>query len=143
MSWAYGITSSQKRDTCDPELIFVIDRGLALSPVDISIVWGWRDEEVQTGMYRMGASTKKWPNSKHNHVIEGVGPQSLAFDFGPYVEGGIPWDDTHLFGLVAGVFFAAAKDGGVKLRWGGDWDKDGLTIDQTFMDWGHLEIIKE
>lgn len=143
MSWAYGQSSSSKRDTCDPKLIRVMDRGLELSPVDITIVWGWRDEETQNSFFDMEVSKKRWPDSKHNFTIEGVGPSSQAFDFGPWVEGGIPWDDTHLFALIAGVFFAAAEDLNIKLRWGGDWDMDGLTTDQTFMDWGHMETAEE
>ena len=91
----------------------------------------------------MEVSKKRWPDSKHNFTVEGIGPSSQAFDFGPWVNGGIPWDDTHLFALIAGVFFAAADDLKIKLRWGGDWDMDGLTTDQTFMDWGHMEIAEE
>lgn len=140
MNWVYGTTSSRNRDTCDPRLIQVMDRGLAISPVDISIVWGWRGESIQNNLFRMKTSKKEWPNSEHNFIQDNK-PRSKAFDFGPYIAGvGIPWKDTHLFGVVAGVFFAAANELGFILRWGGDWDMDGLTIDQTFMDWGHLEI---
>lgn len=137
MTWHYGKSSRAKRDGCTPNLINVMNRGLEISPVDIAIVWGWRGEETQTGMFRSGVSQKEWPNSEHNWMDEGE-PCSRAFDFAPYI-GGIPWTDTHAFALVAGVFFAAASELGVILRWGGDWDMDGLTIDQTFMDWGHLE----
>ena len=27
------------------------------------------------------------------------------------------------------------------IRWGGDWDLDGVTTDQTFMDLAHFEIV--
>jgi len=137
--WKYGHASRQKRDTCTPNLIRVMDVGLAMSPIDIAIVWGWRGEEVQTGMHRSGASKKPWPESKHNAMRNGRAC-SEAFDFAPYIDG-IPWEDTHAFALVAGVFFAAAIQLEVKLRWGGDWDMDGHTTDQTFMDWGHLEEV--
>ena len=87
----------------------------------------------------MGASHKQFPDSEHNFMRDDK-PCSKAFDFGPWINGAIPWDDTHLFALVAGCYFAAATELGVRLRWGGDWDMDGLTTDQTFMDWGHLEL---
>ncbi len=137
MNWSYGKASRQNRDTCSEGLIRVIDRGLSLSPVDIAIIWGWRGEQVQTGLFRSGASEKEWPFSEHNFMQDDE-PCSKAFDFAPYVNG-IPWEDTHSFALVAGVFMAAASIEGVILRWGGDWDMDGLTIDQTFMDYGHME----
>ncbi len=91
-------------------------------------------------LHRTGASEKVWPFSEHNFMLDGK-PHSKAFDFAPHLgRRGIPWEDTHLFALVAGVFFAVARELGVKLRWGGDWNMNGLTTDQTFMDWGHLEI---
>ena len=140
MSYVYGKTSRQNRDTCAPPLIEVMNQGLIRSPVDISIVRGWSGEDVQNMLFRKGASKKEWPNSEHNFLLEDE-PHSKAFDFAPYVgKVKIPWDDTHLFAVVAGVFFSAAIELGVKLRWGGDWDMDGLTTDQSFMDWGHLEI---
>lgn len=138
MVWTYGQSSMKKRDSCDPALIRVMDLGLKMSPVDIAIVWGWRGQEVQDGLYRMGSSKVQFPDSMHNYLVDDK-PNALAFDFGPWVNGRIPWGDTHLFALVAGVFFGAAQQLSIKLRWGGDWDMDGLTIDQTFMDWGHLE----
>ena len=140
MIYTYGKTSRENRDTCAPPLIEVMELGLSRSPVDISIVRGWSGEDVQNMLFRKGASKKEWPFSEHNFLLEGK-PHSKAFDFAPYVdEVKIPWEDTHLFAVVAGVFLSAAVELGFKLRWGGDWDMDGLTTDQSFMDWGHLEI---
>ena len=140
MTYVYGKTSSANRDTCAPPLIEVMNLGLSRSPVDISIVRGWSGEDVQNMLFRKGASKKAWPNSEHNFILKGE-PHSKAFDFAPYVdEVKIPWEDSHLFAVVAGVFFSAAIDLGIKLRWGGDWNMNSLTTDQSFMDWGHLEI---
>lgn len=35
-------------------------------------------------------------------------PRSEAIDFGPWINGGVPWNDTHIFAVIAGCFFAAA-----------------------------------
>jgi len=144
MSWQYGESSRANRDGCRAELIHVMNVGLSLCPVDVAIVRGWSGQDTQDQLFRVGASKLKWPNSKHNIVDANGDPWSHAFDFGPYVSGvAIPWEDTHIFALVAGVFMSAALDNGLRLRWGGDWDMDGLTTDQTFMDWGHLELYEE
>lgn len=92
-------------------------------------------------LFRTGASKKEWPNSEHNFMV-GEKPHSKAFDFAPHLgkQIKIPWEDTHLFAVVAGIFFAAAQKLDMKIRWGGDWNMNGLTLDQTFMDWGHMEI---
>ena len=150
-SFVYGHSSQSRLSTCHPLLQDTAQRALRLSPVDIAIVWGWRDAETQESLYRMKASKVQWPNSKHNHTTNGHAC-SLALDFAPYVNRRIDWNDTHAFALVAGVFFAAwgspfgarRKDADGQqwgLRWGGDWDRDGQTTDQTFMDWGHIEMV--
>lgn len=139
MNWTYGRSSRAARDSCTLNLITVMNEGLRRSPVDISIIWGFRGEDLQNSLFSSGASQKKWPESKHNTMKDGQ-PYAQAFDFAPYVNG-IPWHDTHAFAMVAGVFFAVAAEFNIKLRWGGDWNMNGLTTDQTFMDWGHMEEV--
>lgn len=112
---------------------------IQLTPVDFTIIHGWRGQELQDELFRTKLSKTPWPESKHNHTQDGA-PRSLAIDFAPWVNRDIPWDDTHLFAVIAGVWFVAAAQCGAVLRWGGDWDMDGLTTDQTFMDWGHVEL---
>jgi peptidoglycan L-alanyl-D-glutamate endopeptidase CwlK len=120
--------------------------GLSVSPYDITIIHGWRGEEVQNALFASGASTKEWPFSKHNTTDDEDDALSQAFDFGPYFllpsgKMGIPWSETHIFAVIAGCFFAAAAELEVKLRWGGDWDADGDTKEHKLQDWGHMEEI--
>ena len=151
--FAYGRASASKLRTCNKTLQDIAMLAIKLTPVDFTIVHGWRGEEEQNELFRTRLSKTPWPDSKHNHFLkvrptdENADPEgfvmvadSLAIDFAPWVNGDIPWDDTHLFAVIAGVWFAAADQHGAVLRWGGDWDMDGLTTDQTFMDWGHMEL---
>jgi peptidoglycan L-alanyl-D-glutamate endopeptidase CwlK len=137
----YGKRSLDNLSTCDSDLIIVANRGLELSPYDITIIHGWRGEELQNALQESGASTKRWPNSKHNNLDRFHNPMSLAFDFAPWIDGKIPWDDTHIFAVIAGCLMAAARENDVQVRWGGDWDSDGSTKDQKLLDWGHLEKV--
>lgn len=139
MSWVYGGRSRHCLLTCSPPLVAVAERGLELSPYDISIIHGWRGKEHQNRLVAEKKSRTPWPFSSHNNQRNGV-PNSNAFDFAPYV-GGIRWKDTHVFAVVAGCFFAASIELGIPIRWGGDWDSDGKTDDQTLMDWGHIELV--
>lgn len=141
MSYTFGSSSRKKLDTCHPLLVKVAEEGLLLSPYDITIVHGWRSEVVQDALLASGASTKGWPNSKHNATDRQGKPFSEAFDFAPWVGGGIPWNETHIFAVIAGVFMAVANDHGIILRWGGDWDGDGNTKEHILQDWGHIEVI--
>lgn len=138
--YSYGRKSISKLDTVYPLLRNVAVRALEMSPYDITIIHGWRGEDIQNALYDSGASQKQWPYSKHNNTLNSE-PLSLAIDFGPWVNGRVPWDDTHIFAIIAGCFFAAAKELEVTIRYGGDWDTDGSTKDQTLMDWGHIECV--
>jgi peptidoglycan L-alanyl-D-glutamate endopeptidase CwlK len=143
--WKYGERSLGKLATVHPRLKQVAFRALDRSPYDIAIVHGWRGEDVQNALFDSRASMKRWPDSKHNRSLdidyELADQISDALDFAPWVGGRIPWDETHIFACIAGCFFAAADELGVRLRWGGDWDTDGNTKEHKLQDWGHLEII--
>ena len=133
MTYSFGSASQEKLAGVAPELRVIAARAISASPVDFTIVWGHRGEQIQNALFESGASRKRWPASKHNQV------PALALDFAPWVQQRIDWEDTHIFALIAGVFFASAGPG--QLRWGGDWDGDGTTSDQTLMDWGHIELL--
>ena len=139
--YSFGLKSLAKLDTCHPDLFDIAELALSRSPYDFTVVHGWRGEDVQNALQESGASTKRYPNSKHNHVDGNGVPLSLALDFAPWVGGKIPWGDTHIFAIIAGVFFSAAAELEIPVRYGGDWDSDGSTKDQTLMDWGHLELV--
>lgn len=144
MAYKYGKSSNEKLATCHPTLSGIAIRALEYTPYDITIVHGWRGEEVQNALFASGASQTPWPDSKHNHLDKYGDPFSIALDFAPYIPGvGIPWKETHIFACVAGCFFAAAHDFGAVLRWGGDWDNDGNTREHKLQDWGHIELVMD
>lgn len=140
MTFVFGTASREKLNTCHPKLITVAELAIELSPIDITIVWGFRPMEIQNALHASGASQKRYPDSKHNFLRSSV-KMAKALDFAPWINGGIPWKDTHAFAVVAGVFLSVGIAQEIPLRWGGDWDMDGSTEDQTLMDWGHLELV--
>lgn len=141
----YGAQSLSKLATVHPKMRQIAMLALDLSPYDIAIIHGWRGEEVQNALFDSRASTKRWPDSKHNRSddidYELTDRISDALDFAPWIDGAIPWDETHIFACVAGCFFAAAKQLDARIRWGGDWDGDGNTKEHKLQDWGHMELI--
>lgn len=110
----------------------VLTQAIELTPVDFTLLSGYREQEEQDELFAKGMSKLKYPMSKHN-----TNP-SMAVDFAPYP---IDWKDERAFSLVAGVIITVGNMNNIKLRWGGDWDNDGSTRDQTFMDLGHLELV--
>lgn len=142
---AFGAKSQSKLATCHPVMVAVTERALMRSPVDFTIIHGWRGKDLQNVLVDSGASRTRWPDSKHNKTLDPDIDNPLQFsdavDFGPWIMGKVPWDDTHIFAAVAGCFFAAADELDARIRWGGDWDGDGSTKNQTLMDWGHIELV--
>ena len=47
------------------------------------------------------------------------------------------------FHTLAGVMFACAHTYNIELRWGGDWDGDGTSLDQNFDDLAHFETKRD
>ena len=141
----YGRSSRRKLATAHPVWTPIMEDSLIVCPYDITIVRAWSGEDVQNALYDDNKSTKIFPDSRHNKSddpnIENPLIISDALDIAPYIDGKIPWGDTHIFAYVVGCICVVANDRGVKIRWGGDWDSDGSTKDQSLMDWGHIELL--
>lgn len=102
--------------------------------MDLTITVGHRGEAEQNRAYDAGNSSKRWPDSKHNRL------PSWAFDFIPHPFEQKDWKDALRFARVAGGILYVARQKNIELRWGGDWDMDGKSNDQKFMDIGHIEL---
>ncbi len=99
---------------------------------DCSIMCGHRGEEAQNEAFEKGYSKLKFPQSKHNKT------PSLAVDVVPYP---IDWKDFKRMYFFGGYVKGIAEGLGVKIRWGGDWDRDTEIDDQSFIDLPHFELI--
>lgn len=140
MAISYGPASRACIDQLDGRLQRVLYRYADLAPaeLDLSIIVGHRGEAAQMAAFnaRPQRSKTPWPKSKHNRL------PSWAFDFTPYpFAGGKDWNDLARFARIAGGILIAAAIEKVPVRWGGDWDRDGATLDETFVDAGHVELI--
>jgi peptidoglycan L-alanyl-D-glutamate endopeptidase CwlK len=126
----FGKTSKQRLAECHQDIQKVLLE--AIKYTDFSVICGFRDKDAQDKAYAAGKSQVKWPNGKHNCY------PSVAVDVAPYPIG---WNDTSRFYYLAGVIMTIAKQMEVKLRWGGDWDGDGIFKDERFPDLGHFELV--
>jgi peptidoglycan L-alanyl-D-glutamate endopeptidase CwlK len=101
------------------------------------VVCGHRNQADQERAFREGKTKLQWPHSKHN------GSPSLAIDLAPCNEAGkINWDDIGAFKTLAFHMLAEASRQGVRLRWGGDWNMNGKTSDEKFVDMPHFELVE-
>ncbi|PVZ79520.1 peptidase M15 [Serratia sp. S1B] len=116
-----------------PELVAVVRRAIELTSVDFRVIEGVRTEERQRQLVRNGASQTL--NSRH---ITGH-----AVDCAPLVNNAIPWNDQSKFKAVSDAMFQAAKELGVRIRWGGDWNENGRSDDEKFYDGPHFELRRQ
>ena len=124
-----GRKSRERLASADSRLNLIVSEAVTI--MDLTVLEAHRPEKRQNELLREGATQVAWPDSKHNTL------PSKAVDVAPWP---IDWNDLERFVLLAGVMFAVAARYGVKLRWGGDWDRDTQTTDERFRDYVHFEI---
>ena len=125
---------------CHPDLQKVMMEAIKI--IDFSITEGARTKEKQLEYYKAGKS--KTLNSKHlpKYCKEYGGDCSFAIDIVPYP---VSYEDRERFCLLAGIVLGMAKllkdQGKIKstIRWGGDWNQNNITKDESFSDLPHFE----
>lgn len=126
---AFAKLSEDRLKTCVPPLQLLLRE--AIKYVDFTVLCGHRGKEEQEEAVRTGASTKHWPNSKHN-----VFP-SLAVDVAPYP---VDWYDLARFARLFGYIERIADEKAVAIRWGADWNGNWRTKDERLVDMPHIEM---
>ena len=127
--YKYGTSSSTRLATCHPEIQRLFNE--LIKDWDISIICGHRSEADQNAAVKAGNSRTSFPNSKHNSL------PSLGIDAALYP---IDWKDTGRHYMFVGMVKQKAKELGINIRCGADWDSDNQTKDQTFNDLVHFEL---
>jgi len=116
MTFKLGPTSLLRLQGLNPDLVKVVERAIQLSDIDFTVLEGLRTKERQAQLLKSGATTTM--NSRHltGHAV----------DLGALVDGKVRWD-WPLYFKLAEAMRSAAIEFGVKITWGGVWDK---TMDQ-------------
>lgn len=129
---SFGAVSRARLDTCHPDLVRLFERVVA--QFDCSILEGHRDQATQDRYFAEGKSRLKWPQGRH------CARPSQAVDAAPFINGKASFDQRHCL-YFAGFVMATARELGIGLRWGGDWDRDNEPVtDQDFQDLVHFEL---
>lgn len=99
-----------------PDLIAVVRRAIAITPIDFLVLEGRRTEQRQRALVDAGASRTMRSRHLTGHAV----------DIAPYLNGNVAWD-WPLYHTLAKSIKRAGKQLKVPLEWGGDWlsMKDG------------------
>ncbi len=129
-----GAGSLAQLATCHPDLQRLVREVVRRLPahLDLKVIQGWRSSKEQEAAYASGKSDKKPGESKHERQ------PSRAVDMALFP---VVWKDEVMFGYLAGIVALIAAELGIGVRWGGDWDTDGSTLDHTLRDLDHWELL--
>ena len=125
----FGKRSRSRLSTCDDRLQDLFKE--VVKHFDCSVIQGHRGKADQNKAFDEGRSKLRYPDGNHNAV------PSKAVDVAPYP---IDWSDRDRFHYFSGFVLGIASQMGLKIRWGGDWDRDTQVKDNKFDDLPHFEI---
>lgn len=126
----FGSRSLAHLRTLDPRLQSILNE--VIKYYDFSILCGHRGQKEQDKAFAEGKSKVRWPNSKHNSL------PSKAVDIAPYP---IDWNDEVRFARLMGHVERVAYEQGYRVRFGLDFDGDGWSTDERFLDFPHVELV--
>jgi peptidoglycan L-alanyl-D-glutamate endopeptidase CwlK len=140
-----------------PDLMRVVEHAIAITKQDFKVLEGVRSIEQCYINYGKGRTSDQCkaahvpmryaqPNMPKvtwlknplasRHVLQNDG-FGHAVDLVPYP---VDWSDAKKFDAIADAMLTAAKALGVKVRWGADWDRDGVRRERGETDSPHFEI---
>lgn len=137
--FSFGARSLKHMKGVHPKLVRVLNLAIKKTKVDFMVLEGVRSLARQKQLYAQGRTTPgkvvTWTlNSNHFKKADGFG-HAVDILPAPY-----DWEDPEPFNAVADAMFAAAKELGVRIRWGADWDRDGKPRERGETDSPHWEL---
>jgi len=128
VTYSLGKRSNAELARVHPNLAQVVRRAITLTTQDFCVLDGARSAEEQNALYQIGrkmpgkvVTQKDGYKNKSNHQITADGT-GHGVDLVPWVDGKPVWDDTWaLHYQVAVAMSQAARDLGVRIKWGGNW----------------------
>lgn len=133
-----GKTSLQRLEGVNHILVNVVKRAIQISKVDFMVVEGVRTFERQKELYAQGRTK---PGKIVTWTMDSKHIDAIAVDLVPWVDGKADWNNLQNFDQVALAMFRAASEQGVKLRWGADWNNNGVKREKGETDSPHFELV--
>lgn len=103
----------------------------ARQKVDFEIMQSLRGRSAQEAAYRAGNSNAHYGQSAHNYA------PAIALDIRPEV---LDWTNRDAFIALSRVILPLAKTMAVPIRYGGDWNMNGIYTDEKLSDLPHYEL---
>lgn len=105
---------------------------------NILVIEGVRTKERQADLYSQGRTK---PGKIVTWTLQSKHIDGKAVDVVMLKNGTIDWNDSKAFEDLGRIMIDTAKQLGVKLRWGYDWDGDGVLKEKGETDGPHFELV--
>jgi len=139
MAYRLSQRSLDRLQGVNPRLASVVRRAIEITAQDFGVAEGLRSRDRQSKLLAEGRT--RTMRSKHLVQADGTGH---AVDLYPSGFPDVPSIPAEAYRLVAQAMEQAAHELGVKIRWGNDWNRDGVEVpmdpDETFSDKPHFEL---
>lgn len=141
MTYSFSQKSLDRLVDVHPQLVQVVQDAMAAQIMDFSVNEGVRTlarqkQLVAEGKSRTMASKHLIQNDGYGHAVD-LYPSPV--DMAKVQKG--DQREIFRFGLLAGVVLSAARRRGTLIVNGADWDGDGQTLDHTFFDCPHYQLV--
>lgn len=140
MAFKLSDASRAKLAGVHPDLVRVVLRAIEITPVDFKVIEGVRTPERQKQLYAQGRTApgpKVTWTLQSNHFVNPKTGRGHAVDLlvAPY-----DWKQGPQWKQMADAMLKAAKECGVEIRWGADWNRNGKPGEKGEHDGPHFEL---
>lgn len=137
MPFKFSKLSEDRLQGVKPQLASVVRRALEICAVDFMVVEGLRTIERQRELYAQGRTK---PGNKVTWTLHSKHLEGNAVDLAPFVNGKVDWNNLKNFDAIAKAMAQASRELSVPIRWGADWDMDGIPREKGETDSPHFEL---
>jgi peptidoglycan L-alanyl-D-glutamate endopeptidase CwlK len=161
MTFTLSAKSVERLEGVHPSLVKVVETAISLSSQDFMVVEGVRSRDAMCVNWGKGRTTAQCTTvgvpavyakpdlakvtwladpfrSNHRIMPDGFGH---AVDLGALVDGVYDGEHQAPYDAIAVAMFKAASQLGLHVRWGADWDEDGIAHEHGEGDMAHFELI--
>jgi len=128
----------------DPRLVSVVSLAFSLwddefgGAYQLMVLEGVRTAARQADLYAQGRTA---PGKIVTWTLKSKHITGQAVDIAPMKGAEIMWKDVLLFDRLADCMLKAAAELEISIRWGADWDGDGVRREKGESDAVHFELI--
>lgn len=144
MEYQFSANSEKELNTATENLQKVFRLAIKVSQVDFGVSEGYRPVKRQQKLYAQGrtepgkiVTNVDGINKLSDHNEE----PSKAVDIYAWVDGKVTYEEKYMM-YLGGVITACANKLGINIKWGANWDGDGILVtDQNLIDAPHYSDI--